>query len=54
MRNYYLDKETFEITDDKIISGISSAFYNTFFSNSCKETNKLLHLIYDDIGLNED
>lgn len=52
--NFFLDKETFEITDDKIISGISSAFYNTFFSNSCKETNKLLHLIYDDIGLNED
>lgn len=52
--NFFLDEETFEITDDKIISGISSAFYNTFFSNNCKETNKLLHLIYDVIGLNED
>lgn len=52
--NFFLDEENFEITDVKIISGICSAFYNTFFSNNCKETNKLLHSIYDVIGLNED
>lgn len=52
--DFFLDKENYEITDEKIISGICSAFYNTFHSNNCKETNKLLHLIYDEIGISQD
>lgn len=49
--DYYLDKESYEILDDKIIDGIGSSFYNTFNSNSSKETNKLLHLIYDEMNI---
>lgn len=51
--NFFLDKESYEITDEKIITGICSAFYNTFHSNNCKETNKLLHLIYDEIHIDQ-
>lgn len=51
--NYFLDQELMTITDDMIIHGVCSAFYNTFFSNSNKEANKLLHLIYDELDINE-
>lgn len=45
--------DDYDITSDKIIEGISSAFYNTFFTNSLEETNNLLHLIYNIIGVDE-
>lgn len=49
--NFFLDKESMEITDDKIIEGIGSSFSNTFGKNSTKETNKLLHFIYEELGI---
>lgn len=55
--NYFLDERTMEITDEKIIEGIGSSFSNTFNKSSSKETNKLLHFIYEELGMdnkNED
>lgn len=52
--NYFLDKDTLTITDDKIIEGICSGFYNTFHASKSKESNKLLHLIYEELGITED
>lgn len=52
--NYYLDEHTHEISNEKIVEGIGSSFYNTFYVNSNKESNKLLHLIYDEIGIDSD
>lgn len=51
--SFFLDPETYTITDDQMVNGICSAFYNTFHSNSCKETNKLLHLIYSELKIDE-
>lgn len=50
--NYFLDRDTFDITYEKIINGICSAFLNTFKTNNSKESNKLLHLIYDELNIN--
>lgn len=49
--NYFLDKKSNDITEDSIINGICSAFYNTFYCNNNKEANNLLHLIYDEIKI---
>jgi len=50
--DYFLD-DNMEITKEKIKDGICSAFYNTFFTNKQEETNLLLHLIYDIIGISK-
>lgn len=45
--NYFVESVDKGITSEKLIEGISAAFYNTFHSNNTPETNNYLHLIYD-------
>ena len=40
---YFVDNETYDITTDRIIEGLSSAFYNIFKQNNNKEMLNLLH-----------
>ena len=51
--NFFLDTDSYTITNDQIVYGICSAFYNTFHLNTSKDTNKLLHLIYDELKIDE-
>lgn len=41
------NNDTLFISDQRIIQGVGTAFFNTFNSNNCKDTNDLLHRIYD-------
>ena len=40
---YFLDENSYDITTEKIISGLSSSFYNIFKQNNNKEMLNLLH-----------
>ncbi len=40
---YYLDKDSFDITSESIINGMGSAFYNVFYQNNNKELLNLLN-----------
>lgn len=47
---YYIDNDSFDITTDKIVDGLSSAFYNIFKQNNNKEMLNLLHKSLDIIN----
>lgn len=47
---YFVDESSFDITTDKIIKGLSSAFYNIFKQNNNKEMLNLLHKSLEIIG----
>lgn len=47
---YYLDKDSFDITSESIISGMGSAFYNVFYQNNNKELLNLLNKSIEIIG----
>ena len=51
---YYLDDVNYEITTDKIIEGIGSAFYNVFHMNNNGESLKLLQKSLKIINFDED
>ncbi|WP_075572340.1 ATP-binding protein [Megasphaera coli] len=44
---YFVDEGSFDITADKIVDGLSSAFYNIFKQNNNKEMLNLLHKSLD-------
>lgn len=47
---HYIDKDSCDITPEKIIEGLGSAFYNIFSQNNNKEMLNLLHKILDIIN----
>lgn len=47
---YFVDENTYDITTDKIIEGLGSAFYNTFKQNNNKEMLNLLQKSLETIG----
>ncbi|MGX7109554.1 ATP-binding protein [Facklamia miroungae] len=50
--NYYLDKNSYNITAEKIITGMGSAFYNVFYQNNNKELLNLLNKSLEIIDFN--
>ena len=50
---FMLDKEVNNITDKEIVKGVCAAFKNTFVCNNSKESNILLHEIYEVFNLVE-
>lgn len=48
---YFVDETTLDVTRDKIITGLGSAFYNTFKQNNNKETLLLLNKSLDILGV---
>lgn len=49
---YYLDKDSFDITSDSIIRAMGSAFYNVFYQNNNKELLNLLNKSLEIIEFN--
>lgn len=49
---YYLDDSTYDITAQKIIEGLGSAFYNIFYQNNNKESLNLLNKSLEIIDFN--
>ena len=50
--NFYLDKETNDITSEKIIAALGLSFYNIFKQNNNKDTLNLLHKSLSIISFN--
>ena len=49
---YFVDKETHDISSEEMPEKICSGFYNVFKGNNNKESLKLLNNVYDIVGLN--